>query len=76
MYRRKRDDRYVVKNNIKLTNQWVVPHNLYLCTKYDAHINLEICNTIGAVKYLFKYVYKGNLHLSFKLNLSLFFIGD
>jgi hypothetical protein len=60
LYRRRRDNRYVVKNNIKLTNQWVVPHNLYLSTKYDAHINLEICNTIGAVKYLFKYVYKGN----------------
>ena len=28
--------------------------------KYDAHINVEICSSITAVKYLFKYVYKGH----------------
>jgi hypothetical protein len=44
-----------------------VPHNLYLSTKYNAHINVEICNTIGAVKYLFKYVYKGSDKVTFSL---------
>ncbi len=38
----------------------MVPHNVYLLTKYDAHINVEVCNNIRAVKYLFKYVYKGH----------------
>ena len=61
IYRRRNDSRYIHKNGIDLDNQWVVPHNLYLTTKYNAHINVEICNTIGAVKYLFKYVYKGLL---------------
>ena len=28
--------------------------------KYNAHINVEICTTIKACKYLYKYVYKGN----------------
>jgi hypothetical protein len=37
-----------------------VPYNLYLSTKYHAHINVEICTTIKAVKYLYKYVYKGH----------------
>jgi len=42
------------------TNCWVVPHNVYLLTKYDVHINIEVCNNIHVVKYLFKYVYKGH----------------
>jgi hypothetical protein len=40
-------------------NQWIVPYNLHLATKYHAHINVEICSSISAVKYLYKYVYKG-----------------
>ncbi len=47
-------------HGIELDNRWVVPHNVYLSTKYDAHINVEVCNNIRAVKYLFKYVYKGH----------------
>jgi hypothetical protein len=45
-------------HGIELDNRWVVPHHVYLLTKYDAHINVEVCNNIRAVKYLFKYVYK------------------
>ena len=41
-------------------NTWVVPYNAYLLLKYDAHINVEICSSIQAVKYLYKYVYKGH----------------
>jgi len=41
-------------------NTWIVPHNLWLSTKYNAHINVEVCSSIAAVKYLFKYVYKGH----------------
>jgi hypothetical protein len=47
-------------HGIELDNRWVVPQNVYLSTKYDAHINVEVCNNIRAVKYLFKYVYKGH----------------
>ncbi len=36
----------------------MVSHNVYLSTKYDAHINVEVCNNICAVKYIIKYVYK------------------
>ncbi len=38
----------------------MVPHNVYLSTKYDVHINVEVCNNIRVVKYLFKYVCKGH----------------
>jgi hypothetical protein len=40
-------------------NRWIVPYNLHLATKYHAHINVEICLSISAVKYMYKYVYKG-----------------
>jgi hypothetical protein len=49
-----------VVHGIELDNRWVVPYNVYLSTKYDAHINVEVCNNIHAVKYIFKYVYKGH----------------
>jgi hypothetical protein len=50
----------VLVHGIELDNRWVVLHNVYLSTKYDAHINVEVYNNIRAVKYLFKYVYKGH----------------
>jgi len=38
---------------------WVVPHNAYLLTKFECHLNVEVCTSIRAVKYLYKYTYKG-----------------
>ncbi len=46
----------------------MVSHNVYLSTKYDAHINVEVCNNIRAVKYLFKYVYKGHDHATVEIS--------
>lgn len=60
VYRRRDDGRiYVNANGFHFDNTWVVPYNPYLCLKYDAHINVEICTSIRSVKYLYKYVYKG-----------------
>ncbi len=42
-----------------MDNRWIVPYNLHLTTKYHTHINVERCSSISAVKYLYKYVYKG-----------------
>ena len=43
-----------------LDNGWVVPYNPWCSMKYCCHINVEICNSISAYKYLYKYVYKGD----------------
>ena len=45
-----------------LSDEFVVPYNPYLLSKYNCHINVEVCNSIKAIKYLFKYIYKGNDH--------------
>jgi hypothetical protein len=58
IYRCKDTRLTILVHAVELDNHWVVPHNVYLSTKYDAHINVEVCNNICAIKYLFKYIYK------------------
>ncbi|KAH9570040.1 hypothetical protein CY35_02G018900 [Sphagnum magellanicum] len=59
-YRRRQTRIFVdPKTQCMVDNRWIVPYNLHLATKYHAHINVEICSSIFAVKYLYKYVYKG-----------------
>lgn len=41
-------------------NTWVVPYNPYLSWRYKAHINVEVCASVQAVKYIHKYIYKGS----------------
>ena len=41
-------------------NKWVVCHNRYLIWKYRCHINVESIASVKAIKYIFKYVYKGH----------------
>uniref|UniRef100_A0A0D3E8D8 ATP-dependent DNA helicase n=1 Tax=Brassica oleracea var. oleracea TaxID=109376 RepID=A0A0D3E8D8_BRAOL len=60
LYRRRRNEnKFVVKDGAILNNTFVVPHNVKLLKKYEAHINVEWCNRTSAVKYLFKYITKG-----------------
>ncbi|KAJ4806202.1 hypothetical protein LUZ62_018768 [Rhynchospora pubera] len=48
------------KNGCLLDNRHVVPHNIKMLIKYDAHINVERCHSSSTVKYLFKYISKGH----------------
>jgi hypothetical protein len=48
-----------LKGKIKLDNRWVVPYSPYLLKRFNCHINVERTFDIQSVKYLYKYVYKG-----------------
>ncbi|XP_058189254.1 uncharacterized protein LOC131306843 [Rhododendron vialii] len=51
----------------KLDNRWVVPYNPTLLAMFDCHINIEVCSTVKAVKYLYKYIYKGYDKIMYRL---------
>ena len=62
-YRRRNDGRSLAvicrRRVVHLDNRWVVPYNPQFLRKYWAHINVEVCGTIHAIKYVHKYIYKG-----------------
>ncbi|XP_075494884.1 uncharacterized protein LOC142532481 [Primulina tabacum] len=60
IYRRRNNGQIIDVRRTKLNTQWVVPHNSYLLLRYDCHINVEVCSGLTAVKYLYKYIYKGH----------------
>ena len=47
------------KGGKTIDNSWVVPYNPYCTIRYNCHINVEICASAMASKYLYKYVTKG-----------------
>jgi hypothetical protein len=51
---------FVGRKGFVYDNRWVVPHNPYLTAKYGCHINVEVCASVKAVKYIHKYIYKGH----------------
>ncbi|XP_058793045.1 uncharacterized protein LOC131665274 [Phymastichus coffea] len=47
-------------NNRTVDNRWIVPYCPELLKIFDCHINVEIVSSISAIKYLYKYIYKGH----------------
>ncbi|XP_073152577.1 uncharacterized protein [Henckelia pumila] len=64
IYRRRDNGITVEARGSQLNSQWVVLYNPYLLYRYDCHINVEICSGLTAVKYLYKYIYKGHDKIS------------
>ncbi|XP_072077883.1 uncharacterized protein [Arachis hypogaea] len=60
IYRRREDGRTINKSGIDIDNQYVMPHNRKLLLKYRAHVNVEWCNQLRSIEYLFKYMNKGH----------------
>nr|XP_040249315.1 uncharacterized protein LOC120966826 [Aegilops tauschii subsp. strangulata] len=68
IYRRRDDGRRAKVRGKMLDNRWVVPYNPYLLRMFNCHINVEVCSSIKAVKYLYKYIYKGHDKASFSID--------
>ena len=58
----RRDTRvtYQLANGYEVDNRWVVPYCPTLLKKFNCHMNVDVVSTILAVKYLYKYIYKGH----------------
>lgn len=41
--------------DVVIDNRWVIPHCLLLSKIFDAHINVEYCQSIKSIKYVLKY---------------------
>jgi hypothetical protein len=55
---------------IKINNCWVVPYNPLLSKMFQAHINVESCQSVKSIKYICKYVNKGSDQAVFQLQKS------
>ena len=51
--------RKIKSQNHEIDNSWVVPYSPYLTLRFNGHINVEVCMSFLAPKYLFKYITKG-----------------
>ena len=43
-----------------MDNRWIVPYNPYLTRHFGSHINVEVCSSVQAIKYIHKFIYKGS----------------
>ena len=50
VYPRRNNNRTVQVCGIEQDNRWIVPYNPFLLLECNAHINVEICSTVSAVK--------------------------
>ena len=44
---------------VEVDNTWVVPYNPWLLRQLHCHVNIEMCTSVKAIKYVLKYVTKG-----------------
>ncbi|KAI9080609.1 hypothetical protein K1719_037415 [Acacia pycnantha] len=59
-YHRRDYGHMVSRKGVKLDNRSVVPYNATLLKLFGGHLNIEKTNQSCAIKYLFKYISKGN----------------
>jgi len=58
----------LLEATFSVDNRWVVPYKQYLSWKYKAHINVEVCASVQAIKYIYKYINKGSNQTTVEVN--------
>ena len=54
--------------DIVVDNRWVVPFSPVLSRTFQAHVNVEYCNSVKSIKYICKYVNKGSDQACFSVH--------
>ena len=49
----------IKSKQLVIDSKWIVPYSPYLTLRFNGHINVELCMSPTAAKYLFKYITKG-----------------
>ena len=57
------------RKQMTITNQNVVPYSPYLLERYQCHVNVEMCYSIKAIKYLCFYPLKGEDLINIKVDM-------
>ena len=47
-------------HELDIGNDYIVPYKPWLLRQFGCHINIEKCNSVKAIKYVLKYINKGN----------------
>ena len=44
---------------VVIDNRWIVPYSPFLLSVFRCHLNVELCTSVQSIKYVIKYVNKG-----------------
>jgi Helitron helicase-like domain at N-terminus len=62
LYCRHQDIPYIINGQQHLSedlNRRIIPYNPYLIRRFNCYINVELVSSVKAIRYIFKYIYKG-----------------
>ena len=70
-YRRRNTGRQCEGRGCMFGNRWVVPYNPVLSLRLGRHVNVLICSSTAAVKYLSNYLFKGADHATIRQEVAI-----
>jgi len=68
LYHRPEDHRTFKVGQHELDNRWIVPYNPFMSATFNCHINVECGITFHSLKYVNKYICKGQDHATMEIS--------